>query len=84
MKISTGAEKLQAKLHEVMGGPKQRFIVKELYLRCVLAVLRTFRLGVTKVGNKAKPLKYSGEGEREREKKLYLSQFRADVQTYSH
>ena len=27
--------------------------------RCVLAALRTFKLGLTKFGNQAKPLKYS-------------------------
>ena len=40
------------------------FIVEELYTvcrRCVLAALRTVRLGLTEVGNRAKPLKYSGK-----------------------
>ena len=46
--------------------------------RCVLAALRTVKLGLTMVGNQEKPLKYS-------EKKSCISyQFRADVQTCGH
>jgi hypothetical protein len=46
--------------------------------RCVLAALWTVKLGLSKVENQAKPLRYSA-------KKLYsFYQFRADVQTYSH
>ena len=44
-----------------MGGPKQRFTVKQLYVGCVHAALQTVRLGLTEVGNEAKPLKYSEE-----------------------
>ena len=48
------------KFREVMGGPNQRFIVKELYVRD--ASLQ--RCGLSnwvwlKVGNQANPLKYS-------------------------
>jgi hypothetical protein len=47
---------------EVMDwGKKQRFAVKQLYVGRVLAALRTDRLGLTEVGNGAKPLKYSEE-----------------------
>jgi len=34
------------KLRDVMGGPEQRFIVKKLCQRCVLAALRTVRMGL--------------------------------------
>jgi hypothetical protein len=47
------------KLREVTGGPKERFILNELLWRYILASLRTVILGLTKVGNQAKPLKYS-------------------------
>ena len=50
------------KPREMIGEPKQRFIVKEL---SVLAALPTGKLGLTEVGNQAKPRKYS-------EQKLYL------------
>jgi hypothetical protein len=40
-------------------------------------VLQTVKLGLTKFGNQAKPLKYS-------EKKVYFITFRADVQMYGH
>jgi hypothetical protein len=56
MKIPTGAEKLYPKLREVIGRPKQRFIVKELYQMCVLAVLWTVKFGVTKVQNQVQPV----------------------------
>jgi len=63
-----------------MGGPKQIFIVKELYYvcrKCVLAALRTVKFGLTKFGNQAKPQTFL--------KKSCISyQFRADVQTYGH
>jgi hypothetical protein len=61
------------KLFEVIGGTKTKF-----GRRCVLAVLWTIRrLGLTKVGSQAKPLKYS-------EKSCISYQFRADVQTYGY
>ena len=50
------------KLQEVMAGGDS---ITKIYcqgtvcLRCVLAVLHTVKLGLTKVGNQAKPLKYS-------------------------
>ena len=44
------------KLHEVMGEPNERFIAKK---RSVLSALWTVKLGRTKFGNQAKPLKYS-------------------------
>ena len=47
--------------------------------RCVLAALRTPKLGRTKVGNEAKSLKYS-----EKKKSCISYQFRADVKTYGH
>ena len=40
---------------------------------------QTVKLGVTKVGYEAKPLKYS-----EKNKSCISYQFRADVQTYGH
>ena len=39
------------------GGRKQETVCR----RCVLAVLRTVKVGLTKVGNRAKPLKDSEE-----------------------
>jgi len=45
--------------------------------KCVLAGLWTVKLGLTKVGNQAKSLKYS-------EKSCILYQFKADDQTYGH
>jgi hypothetical protein len=42
----TGAEKLQPRLHEVIGGTKTK-------------IYWTVKLGVIEVGNQAKPLKYS-------------------------
>jgi len=50
------------KLREVMGEPKQRFTVKELYVRDASLQLQTVNLGLTEVGNQAKQLKYSGRG----------------------
>jgi len=48
------------KLREVIGGTKtQIYCQGTIYLRCVLAVLQAIKLGLTKVGNQAKPLKYS-------------------------
>jgi hypothetical protein len=44
----------------------------------MLAAVRTVKLGLTKVGNQAKPLKHSGK------KSRILYQFRADVQMYGH
>jgi len=44
---------------------------------CVCALLWAIKLGLTKVGNQAKPLKYF-------EKSCILYQFRADVQIYGH
>jgi hypothetical protein len=66
------------KLCEVIGGTKTKFYFQGTICRkCMLAVLWTVRLGVTKVGNQAKPLMYS-------EKSCISYQFRADVQTYGY
>ena len=50
------------KLHEVIGDQKKDLLSRK---RSVLSVRRTVKLGLTKVGNQAKSLKYS-------EKKLYF------------
>jgi len=57
------------------GGTKEINFQGSVCRRCVLAAVRTPKLGRTKVGNEAKSLKYS-------EKKSCISyQFRADVKT---
>ena len=62
------------KLHEVIEGTKTK-------ISCQGTVSQeTVKLGVTKVGNEAKPLKYSGRGK----KKSISYQFRADVQMCGH
>jgi len=48
------------------------------YRICVLAALRTVKLGLTKVGNEAYPLQYS------KNKGFISYQFRVDVKTYGH
>ena len=54
------------KLCEWIGGTKTKIYCQgTICRRRVLAVLRTIKVGLTKVGNQAKPLKYS-------EKKLYF------------
>jgi hypothetical protein len=66
------------KLREVIGGTITRIYCKgTICRRCVLAALRTVKLGLTKVGNQAKPLKYS-------EKNIISYKFTVDVQTYGH
>ena len=57
--------------------PTQRFTVKQLCQTCVLAVPQTIKVSLTKAGNQAKPLKYSGG-------RSCISYQLADVQTYSH
>jgi hypothetical protein len=53
-------EKSMPKLSDIMGGePKQRFIVKALYTGEASLWCYGLKLGLTKVGNQAKPLKYS-------------------------
>jgi hypothetical protein len=48
------------KLHEGIGGTKTKIYCQgTVFQRCILAVLWTIKLGLTKVGNQAKPLKYS-------------------------
>ena len=55
------------KLREVTGGSKIKIYCQGTICRsCVLAALRTVKLGVTKFRNQAKPLKYSEK------KKLYF------------
>ena len=59
-------ENSMPKLREVIGGTKTKMYCQEsVCRRCVLGALRTVKLGLTKVGNQAKPLKYF-------EKKLYF------------
>ena len=69
-----------AKLHEVIRGDQNKDLLSSnyIYRRCVLAALRTIKLGLTMVGNQAKPLKYS------KKKNCISYQFRADVQTCGH
>jgi hypothetical protein len=72
-------EKLHPKLREVIGRTKtQIYCQGTIYRKCVLAALWTVKLGLTKVGNQAKPLKYSIK------KNCIPYQFRADVQMYGH
>ena len=53
------------KLLGVTGGTKTKIYCQgTIHQRCVLAALRTVKLGLNKIGNQAKPLKYSGRGER--------------------
>ena len=68
------------KLSEEIGGTKTKIYCQgNICRRCVLAALRTVKLGLTKFGNQVKPLNYSGK------KKSCISYwFRADVQTYGH
>ena len=68
------------KLCEVIGEPKQRFIIKELYVRDTPLQLRSVNLGLSKAGNQAKQLKYSGW----RGGRCILYQFREDAQTHGH
>jgi hypothetical protein len=72
-------KKAISKFRELTGEIKTKVYSQEtLCRRCVLAALRTVKLGLNKVRNQAKPLKYS-------EKKNCISnQLRADVQTYGH
>jgi len=47
-------------LHEVSGGTKTKIYCQgTICHRCILAALRTVKLGLNKVGHQAKPLKYS-------------------------
>ena len=58
------AEKPHAQTSWGDGGTKTKIYCQgTVCQRCVLSVLRTVSLGLTKVGNQAKPLKYSGGGE---------------------
>jgi hypothetical protein len=58
-----GAENLHAQIREVMGGGAKTKIYCKVTIgrRCVLAALLTVKLGLTKFGNQANPLKYSEE-----------------------
>jgi len=48
------------KLHEGIGGTKTKIYCQgTVFRRCILTVLWTIKLGLTKVGNQAKLLKYS-------------------------
>ena len=77
--IYTGTGKnSMPKLREVVGSPKTKIYCRgTLCRKCVLAALRTVILGLTKFGNRTKPLKSS-------EKICISYQFRADIQTYGH
>jgi len=67
VKFIQGVEKAMPKFREVT--TKKRFTVKELHVRdAFFAALQIVKLGVTEVGNQAKPLKYSG-GERKKERR---------------
>ena len=56
----TGVEKLHAQTREVIGRTNTKIYCQGgIRQRCVLAALQTIKLGLTKVGNQAKPLKYS-------------------------
>ena len=66
------------KLREAKGGNKTKIYCHGTICRkCVLAALRTVKLGLTKVGYQAKALEYS-------EKNCISYQFRGDIQTYGH
>lgn len=59
-------------------GPKQRFIVQQLYVGCAsLQCQSPSKWVLTKGGNQAKPVAYS-------EKSCYSYQFRADALMYGH
>jgi hypothetical protein len=62
-----GAEKLHAQTSLGDRGDQNIYCQGTVCWRCVLAALRTVKLGLSNVGNQAKPLKYS-------EKKLYFVQ----------
>jgi len=67
-----------AKCRDAIGGTKTKIYCQgTVCRRYVLAALRTVKLGLTKPGNQAKPIKYS-------EKNRTSYQFRADVRTYVH
>lgn len=71
-------KKSMPKFREKLGGTKTMIYCQATVCRrCVLATLRIIRLGLTKVGNQTKPLKYS-------EKRCISYQFRAGVRTYGH
>ena len=54
------------KLREAIGGTQTKLYCQgTICQRCIIAVLWTVKLGLTKIGIQAKPLKYSG-------KKLYF------------
>jgi hypothetical protein len=55
----TGAEKLHAQTRKVIGTKTKIYCQGTIQERRVLAALQTIKLGLTKVGNQAKPLKYS-------------------------
>jgi hypothetical protein len=64
------------KLREVIREPKQRYIVRELYVGMRPCSATGRQIG-SKCGNQKNPRKYSA-------KKCISYQFRADVQTYGH
>jgi hypothetical protein len=64
-------QKLHAKVCLVIGGTKTKiYFQATISQTCAPAVLYAIRVGMTKVENQAKPLKYS-------EEKLYFYQFSA-------
>jgi len=70
-KFIQDAEKLHAQTSWGNGGTKSKIYCEETVCRrCILAALWAMNVGLTKVGNQAKPLKYSGE-----KKELYFIPF---------
>jgi len=67
------------------GGPKTNIYCEATACRrCILAALSTVNVGLTKVGNQAKPLTYSGKRKEKKKKSCISYLFRAGVQTYGH
>jgi len=68
------------KLRDLTGGTTTKIYCPATACRtCVLSLPRTIKVGLTEVGNQAKPLKFT-------EKKIVVICFqsRPDVQTYGH
>ena len=67
------------KLREVIGCTKTNSYCPATVGDASLKCRRTIKMGITKVGNQAKPLKYY-----KKKKKVICYQLRPDVQTYRH
>jgi hypothetical protein len=72
-----GAEKLHAQTSWVDREDQNKYLSRNGIRRRDLGALRTVKLGQTKVGSEAKPLRYS-------KKSCIWYQFTADVRTYGH